>query len=79
MESMLLGELHDPPTNIPKGKITPFAQAMPDEYKNSNPVIAYRQYYLAEKIRFAKWNFTEEPEWWREKNPEFSFDDPIPF
>lgn len=50
--------------NIPMGKLTPFAQAMPDEYKDDNPVKAYRSYYLAEKRRFAEWNKGREaPEW----------------
>ena len=31
--------------------LTPFAQAMPDQYKNpDDPVSAYRNYYLSEKI-----------------------------
>ena len=33
---------------------TPFAQAMPEEYQCNNAVVAYRNYYLAEK-HFAKW------------------------
>ena len=35
---------------------TPFAQAMPDEYKvEGDAVSAYRKYYMGEKARFAKW------------------------
>ncbi|MDX5507889.1 MAG: hypothetical protein O7149_04745 [Wolbachia endosymbiont of Hylaeus sinuatus] len=30
-------------------------QALPDRYKCSSPIQAYREYYLKEKIRFAKW------------------------
>jgi len=36
----------------PKGK-TPFAQAMPDEYRNDDPVVAYQDYYHSKQ--FAKW------------------------
>ena len=67
MEQMLMDELYDPPVNIAKGKITPFAQAMPEQYKNANAVVAYRQYYINEKVRFAKWQYSEEPEWFTQK------------
>ena len=53
-----------PPMKIPYGDLTPFAQAMPDKYKNSDSVQAYRDYYIHEKSRFAKWKFTEPPEWY---------------
>ena len=35
---------------------TPFAQAMPDEYKNKNAVTAYRNYYYNGKKEIAEWN-----------------------
>lgn len=43
-------------------------QCMPDEYKVQNNYIkGYRNYYLGEKIRFAKWQKgVQEPEWWTE-------------
>lgn len=45
--------------------LTPFAQAMPDEYKADNAVDAYRNYYLGEKSRFAKWQRGRQaPDWW---------------
>jgi len=40
---------------VPAGAITAFAQAMPDKYKHTDPVTAYRRYYAAEKARFATW------------------------
>lgn len=46
--------------------ITPFAQAMPDEYKTLNAVDAYRAYYLGEKTYFAKWKNGNTPKWFRE-------------
>jgi hypothetical protein len=49
--------------------MTPFAQAMPDQYKHQNAVIAYRQYYLGEKVRFAKWKDGNVPDWFQQKNP----------
>jgi len=53
----------NPPKNIPHGKLTPFAQAMPDQYKSQDAVEAYRNYYLGEKAGFAKWTNREIPEW----------------
>lgn len=57
----------------PKGKpygvinwMTPFAQAMPEQYKNKDAVTAYRNYYLGEKKRFAKWTKRKPPAWWKE-------------
>ena len=36
---------------------------MPDEYKNSDPVKAYRDYYKHDKRDFATWK-TNTPAWW---------------
>ena len=45
--------------------LTPFAQAMPDEYKvPGDAVTAYRQFYLGEKRPFATWTGRSEPDWW---------------
>ncbi|MDH3469105.1 MAG: pyrimidine dimer DNA glycosylase/endonuclease V [Gammaproteobacteria bacterium] len=44
--------------------LTEFAQAMPDNYKvPGDAVNAYRQFYLGEKMRFAKWTRRSVPEW----------------
>ena len=43
---------------------TPFAQAMPDKYKDACVVTAYRNYYMGEKASFATWK-TKKPDWWR--------------
>ncbi|MBC6685857.1 hypothetical protein H9I48_01085 [Wolbachia pipientis] len=44
--------------------IQTFTQALPDRYKCSSPIQAYREYYLKEKIRFAKWEKGREaPDW----------------
>ena len=49
--------------------LSPFAQAMPEQYKDSKDAIqAYRNYYLGEKVRFAKWEKgTPEPSWWNQE------------
>jgi len=36
---------------------------MPDQYKKGNYVESYRRYYIAEKKRFAKYNYSETPYW----------------
>jgi hypothetical protein len=46
--------------------LTPFAQAMPPQYKHECVVTAYRAYYHGEKARFATWK-TKKPKWWRGK------------
>lgn len=71
MEHMLLNELNDPPVNILKDKkTTPFAQAMPDKYRDENAVVAYRRYYINEKAGFAKWKNSQVPEWFVKKEPQ---------
>ena len=52
---------------IPEGDLTPFAQAMPDEYRNDDAVKAYRTYYKNDKAHFARWNKGRvAPYWWSE-------------
>ena len=48
----------------PKAALTPFAQAMPDEYRNDDAVKAYQAYYHSKQ--FAKWEKgTPAPNWWQ--------------
>ena len=51
--------------DFPKQGITPFIQAMPDEYKDESAVKAYRKYYCVEKKAFAKWDKTDKPKWFK--------------
>jgi hypothetical protein len=46
--------------------LTPFALAMPDEFKSDDPVASYRRYYMSEeKQRIASWNKRrEKPDWY---------------
>ena len=49
--------------------LTPFAQVMPDIYKTDlNPVLAYRAFYVGEKLSFAKWTKRPAPPWIRSRN-----------
>jgi hypothetical protein len=52
---------HEP--RLPDIGLTPFAQAMPEHYRNKNAVRAYRAYYRGEKVSFARWK-TRPPRWW---------------
>lgn len=56
-------DLFQPPANL-ISRFTPPAQAMPEKYKDPDPVKAYRQYYLGEKMGFASWKHGA-PEWVR--------------
>jgi hypothetical protein len=49
--------------HIPQGRLTKFAQAMPDVYKCTDSVQAYRNYYMGDKKDFAIWSKREVPEW----------------
>jgi len=52
------------PATITLSSMTPVAQAMPDEYKNEDPIKAYRDYCINEK-HYAKWEKGRtKPEWW---------------
>jgi hypothetical protein len=42
---------------------TPFAQAMPEQYKQEDAVKAYREYYMAEKFHLFQWTNREMPDW----------------
>lgn len=57
------------PESLTKGKLTEFAQAMPDQYRDIDAVKAYRNYYLGEKLCQKSWRWEyknrEKPEWAR--------------
>lgn len=51
----------------PEAALTPFAQAMPDEYKDDNPVVAYRAYYISkiDSPGGVHYRHTSAPDWWQ--------------
>lgn len=51
------------PETFPESGLTPFAQAMPDQYKNADPVEAYRAYYRGDKAKIATWKKRARPDW----------------
>jgi len=67
-KSYLVAQLlreHLPETFEEKG-LTPFAQAMPEQYKSDDAVMSYRNYYMSEKQNIATWKKREKPDWFRE-------------
>lgn len=51
--------------NVDHTTHSPFAMAMPDEWKTDDPVESYRLYYIACKSTFAKWRpRSHPPSWW---------------
>lgn len=52
------------PKNLPnKGWLSDPTPAMPDEYKVSNAIQSYRNFYIAEKRSFATWKNRTVPDW----------------
>ena len=50
--------------NLPSyDELTPFALAMPDEYKSDCAVESYRKYYIMDKSHIANWKNREIPSW----------------
>jgi len=53
------------PLSFPNQGLKPFPICMKEEYKvSSDPVECYREYYLKDKVRFAKWKKGNIPQWW---------------
>lgn len=60
----LKGAIWTVPNNILLGPLTPFRLAMPDEYKSTDIVESYRQYYMSKQDRFKMlWSVRETPNW----------------
>jgi len=63
----LLGEvLANHPDNLPYRELTPFALAMPDEFKIDSAVQSYRLYYSSKAQDFKMvWKGSGPPEWFK--------------
>jgi hypothetical protein len=60
------------PHGLHEGDLTPFYQAVPDECKHQDPVIAYKQLYVSDhKRHLAKWKKRSQPNWWRPMRNEY--------
>jgi hypothetical protein len=56
--------LHEnPPEGLVDIGFTMPAQAMPDQFKNPNSVVAYRKYYLGDKSGILKYTRRHRPHW----------------
>jgi len=63
----LMSALSSPPKNIEYKPFTEPTPAMPDQYKVKNDSVkSYRNYYIHDKNRFAKWKNRSVPEWFSE-------------
>jgi hypothetical protein len=63
------GDLRHVPC-LPRIGVTEFALAMPEEFRDPNPVIAYRKFYIGAKAHFCTWKERPEPLWFTLKQPE---------
>ena len=50
---------------FPSSGLTEPAQAMPGEYRDPNPIKAYRAYYMGPKRDIAKWRKRPVPNWFK--------------
>jgi hypothetical protein len=64
----LVHDLAHTPHGMPEIGLTPFAQAMPLEYKRSCAVEAYRAYYMGDKAEIAAWDWGRPTPDWFERN-----------
>jgi len=51
------------PPDMPDGERTPFALAMPEQYKGDDAVESYRRYYVGEKSDFLTYTRRRPPYW----------------
>lgn len=59
----LLDELREPPAATPHAVWQDPPQCMPDEYKRTDCVEAYRAYYVGGKADINKWAHSPRPHW----------------
>jgi len=58
--------LNHPPNNLPDLGWQDPPPAMPDKYKQTDTIQSYRNYYIGDKIAFAKWKSPSTiPEWFK--------------
>ena len=67
----VIASLTEPPELEDKG-LTPFAQAMPEQYRVvGDPVEAYRRYYIGAKFHLAQWTKRRVPRCFREMREKY--------
>ena len=67
-EDVLLWCAENVPEDVPVGPLTPFVVAIKNPAYHIgdpvDPVLSYREYYLRDKVRFARWRYCDPPDWW---------------
>jgi hypothetical protein len=53
------------PPPIPDLGFSDIIQVMPEEFKQTDPVLAYREYFIIRKSHLAKWTKRPTPDWFR--------------
>jgi hypothetical protein len=68
LSSSLLSKFRSLKPEVPDGDLTPFALAMPDDYKRPCPVVSYRNYYVTKRTEFSMtWKRRSVPNWFKER------------
>lgn len=52
------------PDHVSRLEMTEFVLTMPEEYKTKDAVESYKNYYVHDKSKFAKWTRRKPPEWY---------------
>ena len=65
----VIESLRDAPATVPSGALAPFAQAMPEECKAADAVLAYQTYYREYKSYIGVWTGRERPAFMPEGEP----------
>jgi hypothetical protein len=55
--------IQDDTFRFPQEGLTPFAQCVPEQYRQEDPVAAYRQYYTIDKRGLMSYKRREAPQW----------------
>lgn len=55
--------IDESPLPFPETGLTPFALAMPEQYRSDDPVESYRRYYIQEKLHIATYKRRDRPVW----------------
>lgn len=67
-DTLLRKILFRAPANIPHKSLTPWARAMPEEYKDGSTTESYQNYYQSKQDRFKMvWSRRETPSWFNRR------------
>ena len=66
-ETKLMTKIMNPPKNISDTPFTSPPQAMPEEFHDTDSIVAYRNYYIHGKSHLATWTKRRTPKWYKNK------------